>query len=152
YYLTGWKEQGAALLIDPRREVLFLPPRNAQRDTFWGPQAAPDDPDILEKTGLLTVLPIEAFKSQLQASLDRWRAGYTVGSEAHSRLRTIAPGADLSDASEALARLRMKKSSQEIELLEHATEVTAAAHLAGWKQAAPGKYEYQIAAAMAAVY
>lgn len=152
YYLTGWKEQGAALLIDPRREVLFLPPRNTQHDKLWGPQAAADDPDILEKTGFPTVLPIDAFDGQLHASLDRWSALYTAGTEAQSRLRTMAPEANLSDATVELARLRMKKSLREIEFLEHAAGVTAAAHLAAWKQALPGKFEYQIAAAMAAAY
>ncbi|MBI4874074.1 MAG: M24 family metallopeptidase, partial [Acidobacteria bacterium] len=44
-----------------------------------------------------------------------------------------------------IARLRMKKSAQERELIQRATEVTIDAHLAAWKRAAPGLFEYQAA-------
>jgi Xaa-Pro aminopeptidase len=46
----------------------------------------------------------------------------------------------------------MKKSQEEIALIEHATNVSIEAHRAAWKRAAPGLYEYQVAAAMTVVF
>lgn len=152
YYLSGWNQPGAMLLIDPQREVLFLPHHNPAFEKFRGPQAAPDDADISEVTGFDAVLPLERFESELRASLEHWPALYTAGADARSRLRMFAPLRDVEDAQQTLARMRMKKSPAEIALLERAADTTMAAHLAAWKQAAPGKYEYQVAAAAQSVY
>jgi Xaa-Pro aminopeptidase len=152
YYLTGWKQQGAVLLIDARREILFLPQHDPDREKWSGPQAAYDDPDIREASGFDAVLPIERFESELHASLDRSRTVFTVGDEAKTQLRTLAPLREIADAAPQLARLRMKKSSRELELLQRAADATVAAHRAAWKQAAPGLYEYQVAAHMMSVY
>ncbi len=152
YYLTGWKQPGAMLLIDPRRQVLFLPQHNAAFEKFRGPQAAPVDADIAEVTGFDTVLPLERFESELRASLEHWPSLYTAGDDARARLRLFAPLRNVEDAQSTLARLRMKKSPAEIALLQRAADATIAAHLAAWKQAAPGKYEYQVAAVAQAVY
>jgi len=152
YYLTGWKQPGATLLIDPQREVLFLPHHNRVFERFRGPQAAPDDTDIGEVTGFDSVLPVERFESELRTSMEHWPALYTVGDDARARLRMFAPLRDVEDAQHTLARLRMKKSPAEIALLQRAADATIAAHRAAWKQAAPGKFEYQIAAAAQSVY
>jgi Xaa-Pro aminopeptidase len=43
YYLTGWLEPGAAILItsDPYREILFLPEHNATQEKWTGPKLEP---------------------------------------------------------------------------------------------------------------
>jgi Xaa-Pro aminopeptidase len=46
----------------------------------------------------------------------------------------------------------MAKSPEEIALIQHATDVTLASHRAAWQRAAPGLYEYQVAAAMTETY
>ena len=46
----------------------------------------------------------------------------------------------------------MVKSPEELELLQYAADASIAAHRAAWKRAAPGLYEYQVAATMEAVY
>jgi Xaa-Pro aminopeptidase len=46
----------------------------------------------------------------------------------------------------------MVKSPAEIELITKATDVTIAAHLAGWKKTHPGVWEYEIAAVMTNAY
>jgi Xaa-Pro aminopeptidase len=51
-----------------------------------------------------------------------------------------------------IARLRMHKSPEELALIQRSIDVTLDAHRAAWKRAAPGLYEYQVAAAMTAVY
>ncbi len=152
YYLTGWKQQGAVLLIDPAREVLFVPRHDPDREKWSGPQSAADDPKIREITGFDTVAPAERFEEELRASVDRWRNVYTVGKAAQARVRALAPLREAGDAALELARLRMKKSPEELQLLQRAADATIAAHRAGWKHAAPGLYEYQVAAGMVAMY
>jgi Xaa-Pro aminopeptidase len=46
----------------------------------------------------------------------------------------------------------MHKSPEELALIQRSVDVTLKAHRAAWKRAAPGVYEYQVAATMAAVY
>jgi Xaa-Pro aminopeptidase len=131
YYLTGWTEPGARLLIDAHRQILFLPGHDRRRELVDGPHAAADDPGIEEITGFETVLPVDRFDEELRAA----------GEPASAR--TIE---------QALVRMRMKKSPAEIALLERSVEATIAAHLAAWKRAAAGMYEYQVAALMTSVY
>ena len=46
----------------------------------------------------------------------------------------------------------MDKSPAELALLQYSIDVTLDAHRAAWKRAAPGEYEYQVAATMTDVY
>jgi Xaa-Pro aminopeptidase len=131
YYLTGWREPGARLLIDGHREILFLPRHDVQRERAMGPLAAADDPGINGKTGFATVLPIGRFDEE-------WHAA--------------GPPANARAVQKALTRMRMTKSPVEIGLIERSIDATIAAHLAAWKSARAGMYEYQIAALMMAVY
>ena len=152
YYLTGWKQPGAILLISSRREILFLPDHNRERERWTGPEAAPDDSKIHDLAGFGTVLPVERLETELRASLEQQPKLYTSGSEAAARLRSFAPLREVGSADRALAHLRMKKSPEEIERLRLSAEVTVAAHRAAWKTAAPEVYEYQVAAAMVSSY
>jgi Xaa-Pro aminopeptidase len=152
YYLTGWKQPGAILLIDGSRETLFLPGHDRERERWTGPRVAADDPDVRQVTGFDTVLPAEQFETELRASLERRSKIYTIGESAIARLRALAPMREVMDARLTLARMRMKKSPGEIELLQRAADATIAAHRAAWKRAAPGIYEYQVAATVMSAY
>src|SRR5258708_3018116 len=70
YYLTGWNEPGAALLIEgaggsgeiepahPYREVLFLPTRNLRLERFTGEKLDGTSPDAAKITGVAEVKPM----------------------------------------------------------------------------------------------
>jgi Xaa-Pro aminopeptidase len=131
YYLSGWSQPGARLLIDSQRAILFLPSHDAEREKWIGPRQAANDPGIEEAAGFETVLPLDRYEVEL---------------------RSLAAPAESSAVEKALVRLRMKKSAAEIALIERSAEATAAAHRAAWKRAAAGVYEYQVAALMASVY
>jgi len=65
YYLTGYEEPDAALLLIPDRpdgkafdgpnEILYLPPRDPRRAKVEGPKMGPDDAGVAEKTGFAAV-------------------------------------------------------------------------------------------------
>jgi Xaa-Pro aminopeptidase len=92
YYLTGWTEPGAAVVIippaeaaagtlgtgglgaraaQPYREILFLPTRNPRAEMYTGAKIDANTPDVTAKTGFDEVLPM----TELPAVLNKLIAG-----------------------------------------------------------------------------
>ena len=46
YYLTGWTEPGAILVLTPSSETLLIPKRNAEQERWTGRKLAPGDPNV----------------------------------------------------------------------------------------------------------
>jgi Xaa-Pro aminopeptidase len=66
YYLTGWQEPGAMLLVTPPQDdkpyaILFLPRRQPDQEKWTGRKAGPDDSNIKQLTGFDAVLPVESL-------------------------------------------------------------------------------------------
>lgn len=113
FYFTGTIQTGC-LYLPAKGQPLYLVRRDAARARM--------------ESGLKEVLPFTSV-SELPAALARY--GYpepeTVGMEfdvlpvaVYERYRKVFPGAVVSDASVLIRRLRMKKSSYEIHLLQDA--------------------------------
>jgi Xaa-Pro aminopeptidase len=147
-YLTGWSEPGAALLLTPAEEILFLPPRNEREEKYTGRKLLASDPAAASHTGFRKVLPL----AELGRSVHRALADYARVYANDPRVKSAAPLHEHADAAKFLAKFRMRKSPAEISLLEKSADVSAGAHLAAWKQLRPGVAEYEIAAAMEHVY
>jgi Xaa-Pro aminopeptidase len=157
YYLTGWQEPDALLLLAPSaddhpHDFLFLPRRQPDQEKWTGRKIGPDDANVTQLAGFETVLPAESFESELRRQLEHCTRVYTVGEQSTSQIKALAPLRDVSDASTSIARLRMLKSPEELALIQKSIDATLDAHRAAWKRAAPGLYEYQVAAAMTDVY
>ena len=151
YYLTGWLEPGAVLVLEPTRDILFLPAKNTEAEKWTGPKASAKDRNVGAATGFDHVMAAPALESELLKLLDQYPGFYALkGTPDAAKLEKLAPLRDLADVRPAIAKLRMKKSPEEIASIEHATDVSIQAHLAAWKRVAPGLYEYQIAATMQA--
>jgi len=75
YYLTGWNEPGAALMIvadaptatQPRhyREVLFLPTRNLRMEKYTGIKLDAATPNAAQTAGVDEVLPMTSLPLEL---------------------------------------------------------------------------------------
>ena len=61
-------------------------------------------------------------------------------------------GVSMTDATALVEGLRQVKTPYEQRLLERSLEISAEAHKAGMKEAAPGKFEYQVEAAIERTY
>ncbi len=152
-YLSGWLESNAALLIDPEREVLFLPSRAPDQEKWKGPRLSPGDRDAPAKSGFGQVMVFEALEREVRASLERTpKLCGLAGTPAGEKLKALAPMREVLDAQPALARLRMKKSPEEVARIRYATGVTVRAHRAAWKRLRAGLFEYQLAATLTARY
>ncbi len=81
-FLTGINQAGCKLLLDPfaedprEREVLFLPPKDANREFWTGAKLAYSDEGLDEMrrlTGFETILPEEAFWNFLSERVEKRR-------------------------------------------------------------------------------
>jgi Xaa-Pro aminopeptidase len=171
YYLTGWNEPNAVMLLVPKvpkagaapevdKEVLFIPARNLFGEKWNGPKLGPDDPDARARTGFPTVKPAPLFQAELLEALKAFPKIYTeltpqpesgedyFQAEEVSKLREIAPMATLADVRPHVERQRAVKSPGEIDLLRKAIDASVEAHLAALKTVRPGVWEYEVAARM----
>jgi Xaa-Pro aminopeptidase len=153
YYLTGWSEPGAILVIAPEEEILFIPKRDAEQEKWTGPKVAPGDSSAITASGFDRVAASQSFESHVPRWLENIKRIYTLTAEPEAdQLRKLLPLRELSDISPEIAKLRMVKSQAEIDMIQHSTEVGIQAHRAAWRAIKPGIPEYQIAAVMSYVY
>lgn len=173
YYLTGWNEPGAALLIigagdgsvdrlgtqiPPHvyREILFLPTRNLVLEKYTGIKMDATTADVTSKTGFAEVMPMSALPEVLGKFIgeDRRRAAnlYTQNDVAAAKAAMEFTGAVLGgsglsarDVRPVLVPQRMVKSPAEIELLRKAAVASVAGQKAGMKAIKPGVRERTIA-------
>jgi Xaa-Pro aminopeptidase len=152
YYLTGWAEPGARLLLTDDDETLFLPHHDEVVERYTGRRASAEDVNAREKTGFQTVLPIEKFETQLLKALDSGPRFYALSrSQELDRLEPMLALREISDARSIIGNLRKIKSQAEITELQHSADVSMAAHRAAWKRMTPGAYEYHAQAAFTEV-
>jgi Xaa-Pro aminopeptidase len=153
YYLTGWSQPGARLLVTPTREVLFLPHHNERVEHFQGRRSSAEDADVHALTGFEEVRPIEKFESELGQALSEQDKFYApLNQTATEKLKALYPFREISDALPLVTKLRVKKSPAELAAIQHATDVSVEAHRAAWKRMAPGLSEYQIASVLWSTY
>ncbi len=149
YYLTGWTQPGAALLLTPSDEILFLPAHNETAEKYSGKRASATDRGVQTLTGFDNVLPLDRLESELDRALTSHTRLYAPWTEAYaSQLRARYPFREVADAGPLIAKLRVIKSAGEIAAIQHATDVSIQAHRAAWKYLAAGEYEYNVAATL----
>lgn len=163
YYLTGWAEPGAAVLIssNPYSEVLFLPAHNAVQEKWTGPKLGPGDEEASRVTGFDQVKSLDQIHETLLAILPPLRAvvyselggngqaAPSTGPVEWLRRGNSFPNATaFLDAKPLLARLRMVKDAGELDLITHAVQASEAAHRAALRAIRPGTTEREISALM----
>jgi Xaa-Pro aminopeptidase len=179
YYLTGWNEPGAALLIvggtaggqgaqeNPSRsysETLFLPTRNLRLEKYTGAKMDAATPNVAALTGVdavqqLTELPaalnrlIDADRRltrNLWAQPDAPQATALMGFTAAS----LGMGATMAarDVTGLTQQLRVVKDAGEIELLRKASDASIAAQRVMMRAAKQGATERAIAGKMTAAW
>jgi Xaa-Pro aminopeptidase len=163
YYLTGWSEPGAALLINsnPYVEILFLAEHNVTQEKWTGPKLGPEDPQAPQKTGFDKVESLDKMHDELLKVLPQPRAivftdpganGQTTPStgpvEWLRRGNAFPNYVSFRDVKPLVARLRMVKDAGELHMITRATDASAAAHRAAFKSIRPGVSEREISALM----
>jgi Xaa-Pro aminopeptidase len=175
YYLTGWTEPGAALLIasddaqaaTPRTysEILFLPTRNLRVEKYTGVKLDAATPGAAQTAGVDAVQPM----AQLPAVLNRLIVEANRGLSANLWAQPGAPEAKAlmqfngatfgnsampaaHDVTSLIAQLRVVKDAGEIELLKKASDASIAGQRAMMRAARPGVTERALAGKMTAAW
>ena len=147
YYLTGFAEPQAVLVLDGRNEdvaeYLFIPERNPEEERWTGVKMGPG-PEAERATGIASVEPLDEIGSLLRELAASAIYTLTAEEEGVSRLGSLAPDAELRNAAPDLASLRLVKADTEIALLRKAIDITMAAHEAAAGVIAPGAMEYEV--------
>src|SRR5262249_36804813 len=149
YYLTGFDEPDAILIIDassrPEHDYLFLKPRDLSQERWTGVKLGPGS-DVEKLTGMYSALPVADFPSVLK-KLSANKSIHTLTPN-YGRIRELVPEVELTDAGPAIAELRQVKSTTEIALLEKAVQATLKGHEAAARTIGPGIMEYEVEAAL----
>jgi Xaa-Pro aminopeptidase len=162
YYLTGWNEPGAALIVAdavparagkpalPYREILLLPERNLRMELFTGIKLDAASPNATGTTGVREVrsirdLPgilsergLRAVWTQLDSEPAKAALAFTQSSLGSGD--TVAP----QDVRELTKTLRSSKDPGEIELLRKAADASIKAQEAAILAIHPGVNERAI--------
>lgn len=170
YYLTGWVEPGAALLIVPAveasgdkaarpyTEILFLAVNNKVEEKWTGPKLSATDPQASKVTGFDHVEVLDKLRDELNRLLPERPTVYTdmpaYGHDSASssgldwlkRGNAFIPFATYQDVKPLLSSLRTTKDKGEIDLIRKATDASVAAHLAAMRAMKPGISEREISA------
>ena len=173
YYLTGWSEPGAAVLISPAledktgqsaghpyTEILFLPAHNKTQEKWTGPKLGPEDPNARQVTGFDRVEALDKMPSELLLLLPQRARVYTDIAEDGAtspstgpmqwlrRANSFPTYVSFPDVKPLLAHMRMVKDAGELALIDHAVRASMAAHQEAFKAVHPGVTEREISALM----
>lgn len=171
YYLTGWNEPGAALLVAAGnghergyREILFLPTRNRRLETYTGPKLDADSPGVTTATGVDSVEPMTALPTDLNRMIDAdrklawnvWTQPASTQAKALVGFTAVTLGEDQPPATHDVTTLTMPlrqvKDAGEVALIEKATDASIAAQRVMFRAVKPGVTERAIAGKMTAVW
>ncbi len=162
YYLTGFAEPGAALVIvagEAPRSLLFCRTRSEEREIWdgfrYGPEAA------RERFGFDAAHPIEALDEALASLLENQPAlYYPVGDDpewdaramkwlnaVRARVRAGVAAPDrVQDVRALVDDMRVVKDPHEQSIMRRAARIAAAAHRRAMQSVRPGRNEYEIEA------
>jgi len=174
YYLTGWNEPGAALVIvaeapqaaSPRKyaEILFLPTRDLRMEKYTGTKLDAASPRVTEATGVAAAQPMTELPAVLNKLIDAdRRLVYNLyalpdAPQAKALLAFTRTTLGLDATSNArdvialVAQLRVVKDAGEIELLKKAADASIAGQRAMMRAAKPGITERALAGKMTAAW
>jgi Xaa-Pro aminopeptidase len=163
WYLTGFNEPDAVAVLAPGHAggafVLFVRERNKEREIWDGRRAGPEGAVATYRADQAHVIgELNAMLPALLAGRDK--VFYTLGEHPQWDARITACVREIREVSRrgpaaptefisldtSLHELRLIKTPAELETLRHACEVSARAHVRAMRTAAPGVWEWQVAA------
>ncbi len=163
YYLTGFLEPEAVLVLLPGREhgetIVFCREKDPERETWDGYRAGQQG--ACKEYGADDAFPITDINEILPGLLEgRERVYYSMGRDhqfdqqvmswvnhIREKVRSgAAPPGEFLNLDHLLHDLRLFKSAAEVRLMRKAAEVSAEAHRQAMQVCQPGMYEYELEA------
>jgi Xaa-Pro aminopeptidase len=159
YYLTGFPEPEAVVVLTKDKSILFCRERNAEREIWDGFRYGPDA--ARERFGFDEAHPIAKLDEELARLLENRRAlYYPMGADpewdaramrwvnaVRARVRAgIAAPERMHDVRAVIDDMRLVKDAHELGVMRRAARIAAAAHRRAMQHTRPGRYEYEIEA------
>lgn len=173
YYLTGWTEPGAALMIvgesqggaasGSYKEILFLPTRDLRMEKYTGPKLDSASPGVAQAVGVDAVEQMTDFPAALNALIaaDRRLAYFVWTQPGAPQAKALVDftaatmgttPVNTHDVTSLTAQLRMVKDEGEIELLKKASTASIAGQRVMMRAVKPGVTERTVAGRMTAAW
>jgi len=159
YYLSGFTEPEAVLVLASGKSILFCRERNVERETWdgfrYGPEAA------RERFGFDEAHPIASLDQEMTQLLENRAAlYYPMGADpewdaralrwvnaVRARVRAgIAAPEHVHDVRAVIDDMRLVKDPHELGIMRRAARIAAAAHRRAMQRVRPGRHEYEIEA------
>lgn len=163
YYLTGFEEPESICVLAPGNAkhefLLFVRPRDREKEIWNGYRAGVEG--AMQNFGAEMAYTIDRLEEMLPEILynaptlyfplnkyPEWdkRILACVDKVKHLHRQGIYPPGAIVDPSLILAEMRLMKKPDELQILQHAVEISAQSHIAAMKATAPNKFEYEIQA------
>lgn len=166
FYLTGFREQAAALLMVPdhreHRVIAFVQPKDPHMETWHGRRLGVEAaPATLGVDAAYPIGDLEAVLPRyltgvprLYAQLGTWREHDDLVTRLLPRLgnrHTLPPEAVVSPGA-IVHEMRLRKDPLEIEQMRRAAEITAVGYAEAAAVIRPGGWEYEVQAALEHAY
>ena len=161
FYLTGFNEAQAVAVLAPHhpehRFILFVQPKDREKEIWSGYRCGIDK--AKEFYGADIAYPIAELDEKLPQYLEKADCiYYHLGRDDHFNDKILQHYQNLLrsypkrgtgptsiiDAGTVINNLRLYKSKTELDLIRQAVEIAVEAHDYAFKNAAPGRYEYEI--------
>ena len=174
YYLTGWTEPGAALMVvadapkaaEPRtyKEILFLPSRDLRMEKYTGIKLDAASAGVAQATGVDAVEPMTELPAALNGLIDKdrrlmgnvWMQPSAEQGKALLKFTAATLGMDslpmARDVTMPTAELRVVKDTGEIDLLTKASTASIAGQRVMMRAVKPGVTERTVAGKMTAAW
>jgi len=163
YYLTGFDEPDAVLVLVPGRDegqvLMFCRDRDPEMEIWNGYRAGPEG--ACNQYGADQAWPIAEIDERMQAlmkgcerlyysigtneKLDQQVRGWLNGIRSQARQGAVAPG-EMVMLDHMLHEMRLIKDAEEIEIMRAAGRISAEAHVRAMQCCQPGMAEYQLEA------
>jgi Xaa-Pro aminopeptidase len=159
YYLTGFPEPEAVLVVLAGKTILFCRERNPERETWEGFRHGPEA--ARERFGFDEAHPIETLDEKLAVLLENQPTlFYPMGADAQWDARAIhwlnavraksragvAAPERVQDVRALIDEMRLVKDAQEVALMRRAARIAASAHRRAMQATRPGRNEYEVEA------
>jgi len=168
FYLTGFDEPESVVCLRGGKDkplAMFVRPRDPEREVWDGQRAGVDG--AVKDFGADEAFPIAELSQKLPELLENaTRLYYRIGRDrafddvvlaavdkvrARAKLGVSWP-VEIVDPATIVHELRRVKTREELELMRRAAEITRDAHVAAMQAAKPGVHEYEVEAAIRAVF
>ncbi|HEX6530729.1 MAG TPA: Xaa-Pro aminopeptidase [Burkholderiales bacterium] len=159
YYLTGFPEPEAVVVLTKDKSILFCRERSEEREIWDGFRYGPDA--ARERFGFDEAHPIAKLDEEMARLLENRQAlYYPMGADpewdaramrwvnaVRARVRAgIAAPERMHDVRAVIDDMRLVKDAHELGVMRRAARIAAAAHRRAMQRTRPGRYEYEIEA------